>query len=80
MAKTKQEIERLLAIDRELAGADAEFEHQQRRYGDQIERDGGNDWGVGDDLQRITRNRKQIAKERAQIAAALAKLQRLGTS
>lgn len=71
MPKTMQKRERLIEIDNELAVADAEFEHRQRRYGDQMVRNGGNDWGFADDLKRINQNRKKIAEERAQIAAKL---------
>ncbi|MBC8267965.1 MAG: hypothetical protein H8E36_04385 [Rhodospirillaceae bacterium] len=76
MSKDAQEIDRLRAVDKELALADAEFEHQQRRYSDQMERNGGNDWGFGEDLKRIIRNRQSIAEERAEIATRLARLNR----
>ena len=67
MSKNELEIDRLKAVDKELAQADAEFEHQQRRYNDQMERNGGHDWGFGEDLKRIIQNRQSIAKERAEI-------------
>jgi len=78
MSQVKDEIEHLLAFDKELAVADAEFEHQQRRYGERIERGGGSDWGFADDLRQIAINRKSIAEERGKIAARLARLQNLG--
>ena len=73
MSKNELEIDRLKAVDKELAQADAEFEHQQRRYNDQMERNGGHDWGFGEDLKRIIQNRQSIAKERAEIATKLGK-------
>ena len=76
MPNCEQEIERLITIDDELAAADAEFEHQQRRYGDRKVRDGGNDWGFADDLKQISRNRRKIASERAEIAAKLIELKK----
>ncbi len=74
MSGNTPEIERLLTMDKELADADAEFDHQQRRYNDQIERNGGHDQGFGPDLGRIIQNRKRIANERAEIAARIAEL------
>ena len=67
------EIARLEALDRELYYADAEFEHQQRRYRDQLERS-GTDRAFAADSKRINRNRKRIAVDRTEIAARLAAL------
>lgn len=64
------EIQRLQALDSELAAADAEFEHHLRRYGDRLERE-GSDWGFGDEVKRLKKNRKRIVKERAEISERL---------
>jgi len=72
MPQTDDDVERLKAMDRELAVADAEFEHHLRRYSDRMERT-GSDWGIADEVARLKKNRKRIAKERADIAAALKK-------
>lgn len=64
------EIARLEALDRELHYADAEFEHQQRRYRDQLERS-GTDRAFAADSKRIDRNRKNIAVERSEITEKL---------
>lgn len=76
MSNTVDEIAQLKALDAELASADAEFEHHLRRYGDRLERE-GSDWGFGDEVARLKKNRKRIAKERAEIAK---KLSSLGTA
>lgn len=76
MSNTVDEIAQLKALDAELAAADAEFEHHLRRYGDRLERE-GSDWGFGDEVARLKKNRKRIAKERAEIAT---KLSNLGTA
>ena len=70
---TEQEIAQLKALDRELHYADAEFEHQQRRYHDQLERS-GTDRAFAADWERINKNRRRIAVERAEIAEKLATL------
>ena len=70
---TESEISALEALDRELHYADAEFEHQQRRYSDRLEREGA-DWTFHADAKRIARNRKRIATERAEIAEKLSAL------
>lgn len=72
------EIAGLEALVRELATADAEFEHHLRRYGDQLERT-GSDWGIADDINRLKKNRKRIAKERKEISARLDELRRQQT-
>lgn len=66
----QDEIARLEAVDQELAAADAEFEHHLRRYGDQFERI-GSDWGFATDVERLRKNRKRIARDRAKIAARI---------
>jgi hypothetical protein len=68
-----KEIARLETLDRELHYADAEFEHQQRRYRDQLERS-GTDRAFAADSKRINRNRRNIALERAEIAEKLSAL------
>lgn len=73
-AVLRAELERLEAMDRELASADAEFEHQARRYGDGIERLGGQAWDIERDLKRVDQNRKRIAGERADLARRIAEL------
>ncbi len=74
MLKNQQEIDRLMAVDKELKRADGEFEHQQRRFGDQKERNGGIDRGAENILEQIKKNRKRIAEERKKIAMMIANL------
>lgn len=69
----RTERQRLRELDAELAAADAEFEHHLRRYSDRLERQ-GSDWGFGDEVRRLKKNRKRIAKERAEIAEKIRSL------
>ncbi len=69
----QEEASYLESLDKELRFADAEFEHQQRRYRDQLERS-GTDRAFAADAKRIAQNRAKIEKERAEIAERLSAL------
>lgn len=73
VTEVKKQLARLEALDHELHYADAEFEHQQRRYRDQLERS-GTDRTFAEDSKRINRNRKRIAAERTEIADKISNL------
>jgi len=51
-----RKLERLKKMERELASALAEFEHEARRVGDWLERDGGRSLLLQEQLRQIEEN------------------------
>ena len=51
-----RKLERLKKMERELASALAELEHEARRVGDRLERDGGRSFLLQEQLRQIEEN------------------------
>ena len=51
-----RKLERLKKMERELASALAEFEHEARRVGDRLERNGGRSFLLQEQLRQIKEN------------------------
>ena len=51
-----RKLERLKKMERELASALAEFEHEARRVGDRLERNGGRSFLLQEQLRQIEEN------------------------